>query len=344
MGFFGRTRRQPYSQADGKVSRQPPKTVFSFVRLAVLVVLFGWLAAANTENRALRTWMRTAESSRLDESSFESRRTTNYGLFHVKERILKVVVNVAGHEWSCHYDEPIYGEILCRDTLRNNLCHEMPLFEGDIVYRLHRWMCYLLIVSTCLAACVVTPIHLAANQSLLSNSILSLFLSDQLRQAPGPILIHRLLSWNVFCYPALRAMYKTIEYQDERSFFLLYPDDPEMNFSVSICIIFVMAILLNALSTFWDSTFVLQFEAISAILMGFHAKYRAAMVMEVFYLDISWNAITWSFIGTLVLQRSFTTAGFWWLAHLAGQTLGQYQMDHYISTLTMKRVIDWLNW
>jgi hypothetical protein len=358
MAFLLR-RKRPYVQADGGISQERPNPVFSMVRLAILVVLFGWLAVSNSENTTLRSALlphlvRQNETSipRNPKSAYESRRTTNYGLFHVKERILNVVVSVAGQEWSCYYDEPVYGAVLCRDILRNEMCHEMPLFpwNGDIVYRLHRIVTMMLILSTCLAACLVTPIHCSASADayLIPNSILSLLVDEQVRLAPAPTLFQRLLYWNVFCYPALKAMYRTIEHQNDTSVFRTRDSssdhNPAMSFLLAVYFVFIMAVFLNALSTFWNGTFLLRFQAVSAILVGFHAKYRAAMSVEMLYPGISWNAATWTLLASLVLQQSLATAGFWWLGHIAGQTLGQYLMDHYVSTFTFQRVMDWLNW
>jgi hypothetical protein len=368
MAFWLPRRKRPYVQADGGIAHERPKPVFSIVRFAILVVVLSWLAVTNTENTALRSAVlplspvpaqqqqqkETSSPSRNNiNSTFESRKSTNYGLFHVKERILKVVVSIAGHEWSCYYDEPVYGTVLCRDILRNEMCHELPLLpmHGDIVYRLHRVVAMVLILSTCLAACMTTPIHwaAAADGALIPNSILSLFVDEQVRLAPAPILIQRLLYWNVFCYPALKTMYRVIEHQNNTSVFRTMmdsADSPAVGFWLSVLLVFVMAVVLNALSTFWNGTYLLRFEAISAILVGFHAKYRAAMSVEIFYQGISWNAATWTLLVSLVLHQSLATAGFWWVGHLAGQTLGQYQMDHYVSssTFTFQRVMDWLNW
>jgi hypothetical protein len=168
------------------------------------------------------------------------------------------------------------------------------------------------------------------------------------RLAPAPTLFQRLLYWNVFCYPALKAMYRTIEHQNDTSVFRTKDSssdhNPAMGFLLAVYLVFIMAVVLNALSTFWNGTFLLRFEAVSAILVGFHAKYRAAMGVEMLYPGISWNAATWTLLASLVLQQSLATAGFWWLGHIAGQTLGQYLMDHYVSTFTFQRVMDWLNW
>lgn len=352
---FSLGRKRPYIQADGGISHERPMPAFSIIRLAILAVLFGWLAVTNTENKALRTWLTVVRPLQKETaaplnnnyySTYESRRSTNYGLFHVKERILNVVINVAGQEWSCYYDEPVYGDILCREILRDQLCHEMPLWEGDIVYRLHRAVTMMLILSTCLAACMTTPIHLAAaDSSLIPNAIVSLFVDEQVRLAPVPILIQRLLSWNVFCYPALKAMHRTIEHQNGTSFFRTNTDTPDMGFFLSASLVFVMAVFLNALSTFWNGSFLLQFEAISGILVGFHAKYRAAMMGgDILFHGITWSSATWTLLASLIIQQSVATAAFWCLGHLLGQTLGKYLLDHYVSSLTVQRMIEWLNW
>ena len=332
----------------GRISRHwKSPTDFSYARCAILVGIISWLVAMKPANESFHQGTTTS-------SSFAMRRTTNYGLFCLQERTIQVVLHVGGQQWSCAYDEPLYGEWLCRDYLRDTMAHEKPLLweATDRVYTLHRSIAWTLCCSTLLVACFATnPIR--TTNSILGDTMLAILVDNRSHHKPLQSLLWKLLDLNMHIYPALTAMDHVILNQQPKSPFLLLP--PPYNWYISLTLWFLLIVATNATTSFWSGGRpLLGFSAAAAAASGYLAQYRnrvgnSGIPWYTFprssptgqsVAAISWSQVTWLTVTAVALRQSIPSAVAWLFLHsVAGQAWARWQCatlrsDYYTATLS----------
>lgn len=334
-----RHQERTYINEDGSIERNNAGPGFSLTRCAILIAGMSWLIATNPANEVLisNTMSRwTTKKRKKATNSFGMRRTTNYGFFAVQERTIQVIVHAAGQQWNCAYDDPMVGELLCRDFLRDYLCHEQPLVwkSRDRVYTLHRILAWTILATTFFAACFRSnPVPPTGN--ILRNSFVSIFMDYRSQREPLQVLIEKLVDLNVYVYPALVAMDVLIRKRHPGSPFRRI--DAPYDWFVALFLWFVLLILCNAATTLWSGgTPLLRFRTLTAAAAGYHAHYREVMPWSgnaPFYtagsVVVGWPHVTVAALAATVWFHGLPAAVSWGMVYIvAGKSWAQW---HYRS-------------
>lgn len=286
-------------------------------------------------------------------TAYERRRTTNYWLFSVKDRTTKCIITVGGVDLDCYYDDeefPLIGVTICQNMIQQHMTHQKPLIyhPKDYAYTTHRSIAWILFASGVLSFCFTSPIVVRTGVVFLDS--LATFLFAVSTQLPVLSLANRLVSLNVLIYPALQAMEKTVRQQSPDSVFVVSKTDESINFCFSLLIWIALAAVVNAASKSWTGEFLLQFQALTAVGMGYFARYQDSgmaplwdWMLEPDEVHEAWTFVTWTMILILAVRSSVATAVFWCLAHCSGQMLYQYQYDHLLLVATARSVTNWIN-
>lgn len=347
-----RSRQRGY-MLDGRLvyDGESPMDRFSWLRFGVMASILCFLYVTNPANQnhnlfSALTWRDGESATAALTNAYEKRRTTNFGLFSVKERTVKAVVCVAGVELDCPYDEPTAGSVLCQDILRDHLTHQKPLFfsSRDRVYTTHRFAAWLLLASALISFSFTKPLVIKTGYLLLDS--LACFFFDT-RSSPLWSVAIKLLQLNILVYPALQAMNTTVQQQSRESFFATLKS-ADANFGLSVAVLVWIAVIMNAASKSWTGSFLLQFEALTAVGMGYYALYQTSGMVSFDTMgddeDISaWNIITWTLIFLAAVRGSVPTAVFWYLAYCAGQLLFNYHYEHLVVVATARLLSDWFD-
>ena len=139
-------------------------------------------------------------------------------------------------------------------------------------------------------------------------------------------------------------MDKTVQLQSHGSFFATFKS-ADVNFGLSVAVLVCIAVMMNVASKSWSGSFLLQFEALTAVGMGYYALCQTSGMASFDAIgdddDISvWNIITWTLIFMAAVRGSVPTAVFWCLAHCAGQLLFNYQCEHLVVVATARALFD----
>ena len=290
---------------------------------------------------------------------------TNFGLFSVKASTIRVSVQMAGSTWDCRYDDPDIGIPLCFNILRRHLTHQKPLWwsADDPVWMVHRGVLWCL-AATALASLCCRP---SRRPWRLRRSMSKVPLLDSLLSMLGcsnddntfEYVAYSWLQMQLFVYPALEAMYQTIQHQSQNSSFAVF-DTADRNFYFSCAALLGMAVLTNEASRAWSGQFLLRMDAVTAVAMGYYAHHLTSLLTvydnvltltlpwntngnsNKFTFQIDWQTATWTLLVSLVFRRSLATALFWSLAHCAGQSLSEYQFNHTIYVVSARAVVHWV--
>jgi len=171
----------------------------------------------------------------------------------------------------------------------------------------------------------------------------------------SPIMsaMENLFYLNAFIYPTLAAMYTTILQQSSQSLFAVMATTDE-NFYLSCTVLVLLAVLLNEASAVWSGgEFLLRFEALVAVTMGYYAHYLASSGPTGFvwlrqseglsFFDITWQMASWTVLLTVLFRGSFAAAFFWCLAHCAGQSLSGYQYENLVYVVSARALVGWVD-
>jgi hypothetical protein len=302
----------------------------------------------------IKSWTQIPFSKSSTLSSHERRRTTNFWFFHVQENSSKgVVVAIGGFDLHCNYSDeeyPLIGISICQNVIQQYMTHRKPLMynPNDYAYTSHRIFAFILIVSSLYSFCYTSPIIIQTGYTILDS--VATFIFDDTDQSSLLSLIYRLLSLNLLIYPVLQAMEITVKQQSPDSLFVLSTTNQSINYTFSLLIWLVLAIVMNAASKSWTGRFALQFHALAAVGMGYYARYQASGMAPIFdwmlepeEVDEAWTFITWTIVLILAVRGSITTAVFWCFAHCAGQILYQYQYDHLVLIATARSLANWIH-
>jgi hypothetical protein len=286
-------------------------------------------------------------------SVFERRRTTNYWLFSVKERTTKSIVTLGGINLDCFYDNmeyPMVGVTICQNVIQQYMTHQKPLLyhPNDYAYTTHRCVAWILFISAIVSLCFTNPLVIQTSYILLDS--LASFVLEQSQQSSLVSLVNRLVLLNVLIYPVLQAMDTTVKQQSPDSIFFISKTDGYINYCFSLFVWIGLAVAMNAASKSWTGQFLLQFQAIAAVGMGYYARYQDSGMAPLWdwmvdpeEADETWTFITWTIIIILATRGSVATAIFWCLAHCTGQMLYQYQFDHLVLIATARSLTKWIN-
>jgi hypothetical protein len=286
-------------------------------------------------------------------SAYERRRTTNYWLFSVKDRTTKCIVTVGGIDLDCYYDDeefPLIGVTICQNMIQQHMTHQKPLIyhPKDLAYTTHRSIAWILFAAAVLSFCFTYPIVVRTRFVFLDS--LATFLFARSTQSPFLSFANRLVSLNVLIYPVLQAMETTVRQQSPNSFFVISQTDESINFCFSLLIWIALAGIVNTASKSWTGEFLLQFHSLTAVGMGYFARYQDSgmaplwdWMLEPDEVHEAWTFITWTMILILAVRSSVATAVFWCLAHCSGQMLYQYQYDHLVLIATARSFTNWVN-
>jgi hypothetical protein len=357
----------------------PKRPQFSFLRcITVLSILF-YMHSSNPANfypssqhsppgkqpsgpaarvftsfyQLIHSFSQSTPFAKTTASAYERRRTTNYWLFSVKDRTTKCIVTVGGIDLDCYYDDeefPLIGVTICQNVIQQHMTHQKPLFyhPKDYAYTTHRGIAWTLFAAAVLSFCFTNPFVVHTGFVFLDS--LATFLFSRSTHSSFLSLVNRLVSLNVLIYPVLQAMEATVRQQSPDSFFVLSKSDERVNFCFSLLIWIALAVIVNAASKSWTGEFLLQFHALTAVGMGYFARYQDSgmaplwdWMLEPDEVHEAWTFITWTMILILAVRSSVATAVFWCLAHCSGQMLYQYQYDHLVLIATARSVTHWIN-
>ena len=302
----------------------------------------------------IKSWTQIPITKSSFMSSHDRRRTTNFGFFHVQENSSKgVVVAIGGFDLHCNYSDeeyPLIGISLCQNVIHQYMTHRKPLLynPNDYAYTSHRIFALVLTITSLYSFCHTSPIIIRTGYIIMDS--VATFLFDESDQSSLVSLMYRLLSLNLLVYPALQAMEITVKQQSPDSLFVLSTTNQRINYTFSLLIWLMLAIIINAASKSWTGQFALQFHALAAVGMGYYARYQASGMAPIFdwmlepeEVDEAWTFITWTIVLLLAVRGSITTAVFWCFAHCAGQILYQYQYDHLVLIATARSLANWMH-
>jgi hypothetical protein len=344
---------------DGRLVYEKPRALFSWLRFGIITSILVYLYVKNPANQHHRPvfvenfWKDRNVASAAFNKAYEQSRTTNFAFFCIKERTIQAIVSVGGMEFSCPYEQPIVGVALCQNILRNHMTHQNPVVYKirDRVYTAHRIMAWLLIACALLSACHTKPLTVETG-FLLVDSFASLFFDTHSRTSSSVwSLAVKLLHLNALIYPVLQAMDVTVQQQSRESIFASFKS-PDANFALSIAVQLWIAVLMNAGSKSWSGAFLLQFDAVTAVFVGYYAHYQTTtMVADTVFFRlppmlgndvVTWNTLTWTLLFIMVMRGSVVTVIFWCLTHCAGQMLSDYQYEHLAIVATARALSNWI--
>lgn len=229
------------------------------------------------------------------------RRSTNYGLFYVQDRTIKLRLAAATLHFDCDYDATSACVIL-----RNTLVLETA--DSTIVTRLHQvWWAILVVVNLLLVG--VVPGLLVPLVSVFRGptrvSILNL-----------PLL---LFSVNVLLYPAWIKLAEQTQAQTAQSLFRLV-DDSDTNVVLSVVLTVLAASLLNRLVGN------IQHDTLIAWATGYLAVHQSDYFGNV-------NFTIWVVLVSNLVRYNVAGILCWGLAFGGGQWMASYHHEHRM-TLT----------
>jgi len=349
------------------VYQERPNASFSWLRFSVISSILFYLFATNPANhdhtaaRIFRTISRQQQQQPSNSYYYaakqQQQRTTNFGIFSIQDSVLKLKIQVAGRERDCRYDDPDIGLSFCQRVLRQHLTHQKPLLpqfwnDDDPVFGIYRCLAWGIVSAAVLSLCFTQPLTVPSstgnNKIPLVNSFWSLFLN------PSPVwsALYNLVMLNVFIYPALESMYTAVQQQSSDSFFSWFgggeASADSTNFYVSCAVLLLIALVANEASCRWSGTFVLRFEAVTAVAMGYYANYMESLRYETIVFPLldqsfSFQTAAWTVLLTAVFRSGSVAAAFFWcLAYCAGYSLSQYHYEHLAYIVSARSLYDWM--
>lgn len=338
---------------NGRLVYDRARSSFSFFRFAVIASTLLFLFVSNPTNlRIRRLLLARPQKSQYSYKSPQQQqgRTTNYAFFSVKTSTMATTVQVAGSSWTCRHDDPdVLGLPICI-LLRRNFTHQKPLLwaPADPVHTVHRTVAWLIVATALGSLCCQrpwVPDHKSYRVPLVAS-----FLSFWFDATPVESALSNLLKLQLFIYPSLEAMYTSIQQQSTESIFARFLTTSDQNFYFSCTTLIGIAVLFNEVSRAWSGSFLLRFEALTAVSMGYYANYQALRSVTYFFqlpgsdgLQIAWQTATWTLLATILFRGSFAAALVWCLAHCAGQSLSQYHYNHLAYVVSARALYSWLD-
>jgi hypothetical protein len=260
-------------------------------------------------------------------SSYWKRRTTNYGLFAVKEQIMGIKLGFLWEQsWECSEEDVQWGG-LCRG-LRESLClkedpwrlpHDRPAL---VVYRLGILLCF---CTTCWASCATTTIFAG-----WPSALTSLFVPST--RIPFWWMWQVISDSNMFLFPALTRLHELTLAQATTSFWRV-SDDDKINFYAAFGVLIATAILVQGTIGRSNRN---GWAIIVATLLGYLRGTQGALAdswvtrwMGTPADEQHWEMVAWTWARCAMLfatADSLWTLAAFWVANLVGAALGE---DHF---------------